>query len=271
MMPSSSETTPSAGYVFDNADERATGARFTALPQLYDSSTTLHVERLGIQPGWACLEVGAGGGSIARWLAERVGPSGRVLATDIDTRFLARYNEPPLEIRQHDITSDPLPEGAFDLVHTRLLLGHLPARDTALNRMVAALKPGGWLLVEEFDALSLPPDAKINPVEQTLGLDQAMREVMTARGVDLRLGRLLPGRFRTHGLVDVDAEGRVLLWPGGSTGSLLMRANLEQLREPIVAGSGISESEFDEKLARFDDPDIINPSPIMWSVWGRRP
>jgi hypothetical protein len=72
-------------------------------------------------------------------------------------------------------------------------------------------------------------------------------------------------------LVDVDAEGRVLLWPGGSTGSLLMRANLEQLREPIVAGSGISESEFDEKLARFDDPDIINPSPIMWSVWGRRP
>ena len=48
--------------------------------------TALH--RLGLGPGWRCLEVGAGSGSVARWLAAKVGPEGSVLATDIDTRWV---------------------------------------------------------------------------------------------------------------------------------------------------------------------------------------
>jgi 2-polyprenyl-3-methyl-5-hydroxy-6-metoxy-1,4-benzoquinol methylase len=95
--------------------------------------------------------VGAGGGSIAEWLAGQVGPDGRVLATDIDTRFLEQLSHKKnVEVRRHDIVSDSLPERAFDLVHARLVLLHLPERDRVLGRMAAALKPGGWLLTEEF-------------------------------------------------------------------------------------------------------------------------
>jgi SAM-dependent methyltransferase len=258
-------------YVFDNAAEREAQARFAALPELYDPGTIRHLEALGVGPGWRCLEVGAGGGSVARWLAGRVGPAGHVLATDVDPRFLAPLAGPALEVRRHDITTDPLPGGAFDLAHARLVLGHLPARDAALDRMIAALRPGGWLFLEEFDSLSMPPDPAVNPAERRLPLYEAMKRAMTARGVDLRLGRLLPGRLRARGLGDVGAEGRVLLWQGAGAGASLLRANFAQLRAPIAAAAGLTAAEFDRELARLDDPDLLLPAPVMWAVWGRRP
>lgn len=56
----------------------------------------------------------------------------------------------------HDIVKDPLPAHSFDLIHARLVLAHLPARDQVLPRLVASLRPGGWLVVEDFDSW-LPP------------------------------------------------------------------------------------------------------------------
>ena len=264
-------TSTDTRYVFDNAAEQLTEARFTALPRLYDSTTFRHLDALGVGPGWSCLEVGAGGGTVARWLAERVGPGGRVVATDIDTRFLDTLNQPPIEVMRHDITTDPLPEAGFDLVHTRLVLSHLPGRDAALARIVSVLKPGGWLMIEEFDSLSMQPNTEINPFEEFLPLNQAMLEIMTERGVDLRLGRMMPGRLRKLGLSDVDAEGRVVLWQSGSIGGTLLRANFEQLRDGIIARTGMTSDDFEREMARFDNGSIINPSPVMWSVWGRRP
>jgi hypothetical protein len=71
-------------YVFDNAATAETGLRFAGLEATFDPSTISYLTGVGVTYGWACWEIGAGGGSIARWLAERVGPTGSVLATDID-------------------------------------------------------------------------------------------------------------------------------------------------------------------------------------------
>jgi hypothetical protein len=54
----------------------------------WDHGTRALLERLGIGPGLRCLEVGAGGGSIAAWMADQAGDGGHVLATDIDTTHL---------------------------------------------------------------------------------------------------------------------------------------------------------------------------------------
>ena len=75
-------------YLFANAAAPA-AERLVSLETLYDPWTIRHLELTGVGAGWQCLEVGGGGGSIAAWLARRVGPSGRVLVTDIDPRFLA--------------------------------------------------------------------------------------------------------------------------------------------------------------------------------------
>ena len=74
-------------YLLDNANEKA-GMRMEVLARLYDPTTRRVLAATGLAAGWSCLEVGGGGGSVARWLAERVGPAGRVLCTDLDTRII---------------------------------------------------------------------------------------------------------------------------------------------------------------------------------------
>ena len=261
---------PRGTYVFDNAGAQA-GARFSALGTLFDPGTIRHLTDLAVAGGWHCLEVGAGGGSVATWLCDRVGPTGHVVATDIDPRYLDAAGRPNLEVRRHDIASDPLPEAAFDLVHARLVLVHLPERETALRRIVRAVRHGGWLLVEEFDSLSMRPDPTINPDEVLLKTYDALQRLMTERGVDLRYGRLLAGRFRAHGLVDVGAEGRLFMMQGGSSGAALCTANVEQLREAMVQSGLVTDEQVDADLRHLEERGFLAPSPIMWAVRGRRP
>src|ERR1700737_4409193 len=114
-------------YVLDNAAREAAD-RFPALSATFDQGTIRHLQDLGVGPGWDCLEVGGGGGSIAAWLAQRVGPGGHVLVTDIDPRFLESLHLPNTEISRHNIATDPLAQAAFDLVHARLVLVHVVER-----------------------------------------------------------------------------------------------------------------------------------------------
>lgn len=256
-------------YVFDNAHGE-TRERFPALCNLYDGETIRCLEAIGVASGWQCLEVAAGGGSIARWLVGQVGPRGRVLATDIDARFLESLADPAMELLRHDIVRDPLPEAVFDLVHARLILVHLPERELALAKMVGALKPGGWLVCEEFDSLSMPADPVRHPDECELKAQAAMQRVMASRGANTRYGRDLAGRMRALGLADIRAHGRMAMWQGGSTGARLFRANFQQLREELLRVGLLTQAELEDDLARLDDPRTLFPSPVMWTACGRR-
>ena len=120
-----------------------------------DPLTVRYLLRLGVGDGWRCLEVGAGAGSIVRWLSDRVGPNGAVVAADINTRFLDDLSEGNIEVRRFDITQDEPEVDAYDLVHCRWLLMHLDVPAAALRRMARALRPGGWLLVEEVDGRTM--------------------------------------------------------------------------------------------------------------------
>ena len=259
-----------SAYLLDNAGREAP-ARFDALSVTYDHDSICHLQNRGVSEGWQCLEVGGGGGSITAWLADRVGSRGRVVVTDIDPRFLEPLSAQNVEVRKHNIVTDPLPEATFDLIHARLVLIHLPEREKVLARLVSALKPGGWLVDEDFDSASLLPDPTVNPSEVILKTQVALMRMLQDRGVERRFGRLLYGRLRAHGLVEVGAEGRLFMWQNGSAGASLMRANFEQLRGPLLDARYITEQEFDQDVAHLDDPDFMTPSPIMWTAWGRRP
>ncbi|HEY3749833.1 MAG TPA: hypothetical protein VGL80_11565, partial [Pseudonocardiaceae bacterium] len=95
---------PDHRYLLDNAQAEA-GERFVALAELFDGVTRGHFDRLGVGPGWRCWEVGAGGRSIPEALAAAVGPTGYVLATDIDPAWLDPHGT--YEVRRHDIVADP--------------------------------------------------------------------------------------------------------------------------------------------------------------------
>ena len=251
-----------SGYIFDNAAEE-TESRFGSLATIYDGVTFSHLRRRGIGPGWKCLEVGGGNGSIADWMSKQVGRNGQVVATDLDTRYLKLLNHPHVEVRTHDVVLDPLEVDHFDLVHTRLVLIHVSDREQALRRLIASTKPGGWLVVEEFDATWMGDDV--------LPTYNAMHKVMRKRGGDPGFGKELPSKLKGLGLQDMGNSGYVFQWRGGSEFSRLLRANFDQVREGIVESGLISSDQFDTDVARLNDPDLLLPSPILWSVWGRKP
>src|SRR4051812_45635908 len=120
---------PQRTYVFDNAwqEERR---RLDAVEAGWDPITISNLQTIGVPSGWHCLEAGAGGGSIAAWLCDQVGPDGLVVATDLDPRFLTVIDAPNLDVRRHDIVRDPIEASSYDLVHARLLLEHLPEYET---------------------------------------------------------------------------------------------------------------------------------------------
>jgi ubiquinone/menaquinone biosynthesis C-methylase UbiE len=118
---------------------------------VYDPASIRHLEALGSMEGWRCLEVGAGAGSIAAWLSQQVGPQGTIVASDLDLRFLDELRIPNLQVLRHDIAKEDLSESSLDLIHSRLLIHLLPAREKVLAKLASALKPGEWLLCEVFD------------------------------------------------------------------------------------------------------------------------
>ena len=145
---------PDNPYILDNAWEQAR-RRLELLHEVHDPGTIARLERLGVGPGWRVFVPGGGAGSIVRWLGERVGPTGRVLSTDIDPRFLEEVDEPAVEIRRHDIVRDPPPDERFDLIQVRLLLIHLPEREEVLERLVNLLEIGALEMLSE--ALGVEP------------------------------------------------------------------------------------------------------------------
>lgn len=264
-----SDTEAKPGYIFDNAATETTN-RFGALEELFDETSFRHLARC-VGAGARCLEVGGGSGSIALWMSQRVGGGGKVVVTDLNTRFLDQLTAPNMEVRRHDIVNDPLDEEAFDVVHTRLVLVHLPERLKAMERMIRALKPGGWLVLEEFDSLSMPPDPTIAPAETMLKTLRALWAQMLERGANPGFGRQLFPLMREMGLADVWAEGRTVMFQGGSAGGRLFKANFEQVHDALVASGRVSEEEFAADLARLHDPEVVWPSSVMWTVWGRKP
>ena len=248
--------------------------RLRLLSSLLDDGTFRLLERVGVQPGWRCLEVGGGGGSVAAWLCDRSAPGGSVLATDIDTTVLRRLERPNLEVRVHDLLVDDLPEREFDLVHARLLLAWLADPEEGLRRMVRALKPGGRLLVEEMDFHTIAPDAGLDPSTQTLFarvIDSHHAVLIEQHAFDPFCGRGLDRVVSSVGLAGVQSEGRLSIWRGGQPGGIVWQLTLTQLREQLIAHGAVTATEVDTVISLCDDPRLAFMSQATIAAWGQRP
>jgi SAM-dependent methyltransferase len=246
------------GYVPDGA-WHAERARLDSLTSLYDPGSLQICDEIGVGPGWACADVGAGTGSLAQALAKRVAPSGGVVAFDIDTRFLEPLAAPGLVVRALDVTQEALPESEFDFVHARLLLEHLPRRAEALSSLVEAAKPGGWVMIEDFDWCTAP-------------LVAAILDFLTSRGYDRQYGRSLPRQLRAAGLTEVGTRAQAVHVAGDVENGLPQWELLAAQLAPALIGSGaLRQEDLDRFHELWHDPQMTCFSPLMVSCWGRRP
>lgn len=258
------------GYLLDNRQAEA-GVRFTALSELFDPVTFRHVDDLGITTGMRCWEVGAGGPTVPAGLAERVGPTGRVVATDIDVSWTGGTEGGVVEVKEHDVAADPPPPGPFDLVHARLVLVHVTDRAEALRRMKRALRPGGVLLLEDADPGLQPllcPDESGPEQELANRLRSGFRALMAGRGADLSYGRTLPRLLREAGLEDVRADAYFPITSPAC--AVLEDATVRQIRGRLVAGGLATDEDIDRHLANVADGRLDLATAPMISAWGRR-
>jgi SAM-dependent methyltransferase len=264
-------------YLFDNAAEDPTAQRFAGLETLYDPRTQRQLTATGLTVGWHCLEVGAGGGSIARWLAEQVGPTGYVLATDLDPRFLSTLATsacPQLEVRRHDIVTDALPADAFDLVHARLVLLHLPTAADVLGRLVTTVRPGGWLVGEDFDPTFIDRAFPVSDSEDAAATGRTFRalgELLAERGAGTGWARGLHGHLTAAGLTEVRVEGSLEIRTGASAGARVDTANLTQVGAGLVDAGRLAAADLARVLTLLRDPAFAYASPMLFTAWGRRP
>ena len=257
------------GYLFDNASPETRG-RFSGLERALDPTTFRHLSALGVGPGWACLEIGAGGGSVVRWLSDRVGPSGRVVATDVRLEWIDVGDAHNVEVVRHDIVSGSIPEATYDLVHARLVFLHLAARDEVFPKLVKALRPGGWLVVEEFtQVLPRVPEPR-SPAEQCVNrVMEAVVDLLHAHGANtVSYPRTLVHRLRDLGLVSVGAEGAVVF--GGEGVLDVHRANLRQVRDELIQTGRAASGDVDLALQTLDDPTLVATLSMLLSAWGQR-
>jgi SAM-dependent methyltransferase len=257
-------------YAFDN-DDPVAAERLDLLSAVLDGFTTSRLSSLGGLTGRRCLELGAGNGSIAGWLADQAGPSGRVLATDVNTRHIPA--DRGYGVVRHDLTRDPLPDGPWDLIHARLVLGHLPGRHDILRRLAATLAPGGALAVEEWDdshaglVLAAP-----EPEATTLfpAYLSALGQVLSAGGLDHDWAWQIHTAMTTGGLVEVDTVIHARSWPGGSAGALHHAANISLLRTRILE-VGMTGEQLDRLAGFLRDPRMVVRGLLTVSTIGRQP
>jgi SAM-dependent methyltransferase len=252
----------------DDASVAREHKRLHALTRARDPQTIKVLSELAVGPGWRCLEVGSGSGSIAQWLAQRVQPGGHVLSVDLDLRFHCDAY-PGMEVRQLDVVRDPMPEGVFDLVHARALLQHLEQRESVLDRFVEAAKPGGWVVVED----SYWQAFEEQPLPEPLGsVADMMHQGLRAReGWDPDVGGRLLRMFAARDLVDIDVVGEVKTMRGGHESGSWWYLGIEHAADRLLGCGAVTQAQIDGALDIVRSPDFVMMSPVSISVRGRVP
>jgi SAM-dependent methyltransferase len=265
--------TRSGDYFWSDREADDELTRLKLIEEFNDPSTFRQLDTIGVTEGWRCLEVGAGAGSVVRWLSQRAGSAGHVVAADLDVRFLGDISAQNVEVRRCDITQDPIEPSSYDLVHARNVMMHLRDPKAALRRMAAALRPGGWLMVEDVDNGTVEAADPAHPF--AAGFDvcaQARIKFLLAAGVmDLRYGRTLPVQLAELNLTDVANEAVALVGPGHSPMSQLMIRSFRPMDDAMVANGVIGQADASDAQRAFEDPSFLYRGGLVVAAWGRKP
>jgi SAM-dependent methyltransferase len=231
----------------------------------YDPGTRGIITDLPIRPDWRCLDLGAGLGSISRWLAGQV-PRGSVVALDRDTTYLDGATADNLTVRQADLAEADFPDGSFDLVVARAVLSYLPDPAAVLGRVHRWLAPGGHLVAEDF--YFMPSDDCATPLGRRVV--EGYAKAAAGAGLDWRLARRLPSLLARAGFEAVQHRVRPLGPGQGEEENELMRARMELQGAPLVANGLVSAEDVAEFVATLGRPEMRDVTTLLFSVWGRR-
>jgi ubiquinone/menaquinone biosynthesis C-methylase UbiE len=243
--------------------------RLAALGRMFNPETWRVLEGAGLRDGMRCLELGAGSGTVATWLAYRIG-AGEVVAVDAEIGMLAGRCAPNVTIVEADLTADVSPSvlgpRSFDLVHARFLLQSLPHPEAVIGRMVSWLAPGGVLVVG---------DSWFPPLYGTMSralvkVHQAVKVLCERTGADWGWATRLSHALADHGLRQLGTSVAAPPLLAGSDHAEMLRLLFALCRPHLVANSLATEDEVDIATADLDKVDLSATPYLMITAWGRK-
>ncbi|PVZ10826.1 class I SAM-dependent methyltransferase [Actinomycetospora cinnamomea] len=253
-------------YILDDA-ATVEYQRLDLMSRILDPWTRGYIDALGDRRGWHCLELGGGNGSVSEWLCETVGPTGSVTTIDVNTTLLDLVPAQNLAVQQADLRTSDLPSRAYDLVTCRALLHQIAEHaPTVLRRMAGAVRPGGWLVVQE-------PDFHLAPTTEPAVWAAAWRGLLEwgrDSGVDWFIGRRLPRMVQTAGFARPQAKTDVQDIRGGGRGALYFKLFFAEVRDRVLDSGRLDAATLDAAAALLDDPDYWTQCWMMTAVWARK-
>jgi 2-polyprenyl-3-methyl-5-hydroxy-6-metoxy-1,4-benzoquinol methylase len=256
-------------YMFDNTTDEAQN-QLGFLAGILDAHSFEVLAGLDLAPGSRCLDIGPGAGTVTRWLADAVGQTGRVVALDVAPQHLPATDV--IEVRQGDVRTDDLGPDGYDLIHARLVLMHLPERVEVLRRLTGALRPGGRIVLSEWECSAedmLVHAADPAAFDAYLAFHRGLMAIGEAHGLSKIWAREVPAAMAAAGLVDVESAVFNRLWAGGEPGCLLHASNSRQ-REAALLATGATIGQLETLRTAMADPATLAWSYLMYTTVGRR-
>ncbi|MEU1439627.1 methyltransferase domain-containing protein [Streptomyces sp. NPDC005786] len=255
------------GEAYFRPEQAGEGERIDFGALAYDDITMERLREIGVGPGWRCLDVGAGTGTVSRRLLDEAGVAS-VLAVDRDVRFLVERSVPGLDVLEADITAPGFVSGRFRLVHARFVLMHLPERERLIAALAALVAPGGVLVLS--DAVDLTSDRA--PGTPYTAVMRAMWQGLgTAIGTDVTWVLSYPQLLRGAGLRAVGAEIHVPPLLPGSAISRFWADTWKRGRAAMLATGLVDDAAIDRAVRYLGSDDCAALSAGMLTVWGRKP
>ncbi len=248
-------------YIFTDTQFDSELRRLQILEQVSDPASRRRILGTGITTGWQCLEVGAGAGSIMKWMSKIVGESGKVVAVDVDTRFVEDTSLRNVEMIKGDIKRISLDSNSFNLIHIRNVLIHIVDCQATLAKMIDLLKPNGWLVIEEPDFSAAKFISGTTEEQQSVDkVNQAIWQMFKDQGKDYALGIKLPAILQRLGLKQLQIENDVPISTGDSDIAKIMKLSALQLSARYIA-TGIVNKKDIQNYCQFAK------KPTSWGIY----
>jgi ubiquinone/menaquinone biosynthesis C-methylase UbiE len=265
------------------ADAGAEGAaeleRVRLQAQVWELEAEALLDRIGVAPGWSCVDLGCGALGILGPLSRRVGDGGRVIGVDVQPQYLAAARAfvrqgdlANVELLEGDAYTTGLPGAAFDLVHARFLFAPVGRDAELLAEMERLVRPGGVLAIQEPDSVAW---TCIPAHRAWTRLTSLIRAAFALSGGDFDAGRRTYRMLRRAGLHDVQLRATVLALADGHPYRRLPIQFMGLLRQRILDGQLMGQTELEEVIAECErvaaDPDTYITTFLVTQVWGRMP
>jgi SAM-dependent methyltransferase len=241
--------------------------RLRLMSGLLDPTSQAQLAKVPVEPDWRCIEIGAGNGSLSQWLAGRLRPPGKVEATDIAADLMRGIESPTLDVAELDVVKDGLPSKACDLVMARALLHQLPERMEVIAAIVDAVRPGGWVFIQEPD---FHPTMTVEPESQA----QFWRDFLkwaASQQIDYFVGHKVAPRLQELGCEYINVEGHTMQYQGGSAFAEWWRLAIAEVAQRMIDQGGPGKDALDAFFKLNQDPTYWTWTICFTAVTARRP